>query len=144
MMRIIAPGLVAFGAALSSCSGAAPHLEPAAAIVVEQKPAPASPAEQLKTAARAPRPIGRRARKAPVDGVLNVNRATEAELRLLPGIGKGRAAAIVQRRALRPFESLDEVARIRGLKTIVRRLRPHLTVSGDTTLRPSARDGPAS
>lgn len=75
--------------------------------------------------------------KPPVEGVLNVNRASEAELQLLPGIGRGRAEAIVERRSKHPFASLDEVARIRGLKGIVRRLRPHLAVQGDTTLRPA-------
>ena len=74
--------------------------------------------------------------KPPVEGVLNVNRATEAELQLLPGIGKGRAEAIVERRGKRPFASLDEVAHLRGMKGIVRRLRAHLAVQGDTTLRP--------
>ena len=46
-------------------------------------------------------------------GVLNVNRATEAELRLLPGIGKRRAQLIVERRGKRAFKSVDEVGRIK-------------------------------
>ena len=74
--------------------------------------------------------------KPPVEGVLNVNRASTAELQLLPGIGRGRAEAIVERRSKHPFASLDEVAHIRGLKAIVRRLHAHLVVQGDTTLRP--------
>ncbi len=74
--------------------------------------------------------------KPPVEGVLNLNRASSAELQLLPGIGRGRAEAIVERRSKHPFASLDEVAHIRGLKGIVRRLHAHLAVQGDTTLRP--------
>ena len=74
--------------------------------------------------------------KNAVTGVLNVNRASEAELRLLPGIGRGRARAIIARRAKRPFTSVEEIARMKGMKGIVRKLRPHLTVQGDTTLRP--------
>jgi DNA uptake protein ComE-like DNA-binding protein len=81
-----------------------------------------------------------RVRKAPVKaavtGVVNVNRASEAELRLLPGIGRGRARAIIGRRAKRPFTSVEEVGRMKGMKGIVRKLRSHLTVQGDTTLRP--------
>ena len=69
-------------------------------------------------------------------GVLNVNRATEAELRLLPGIGKRRAQLIVERREKKPFASLDEVGRIQGMRALVQRLRARLTVQGDTTLRP--------
>jgi DNA uptake protein ComE-like DNA-binding protein len=76
-------------------------------------------------------------KKPAMAGVLNVNRATEAELRLLPGIGRGRAHAIVERRDKRPFSSLDELARMKGMKGVVRRLRSHLTVDGETTLRPA-------
>jgi len=74
--------------------------------------------------------------KARVEGVLNVNRASEAELRLLPGIGRGRAHAIVERRNKRPFSSLEELARMKGMKGVVQKLRAHLVVQGDTTLRP--------
>jgi competence protein ComEA len=69
-------------------------------------------------------------------GVLNVNRATEAELRLLPGIGKRRAQLIVERREKKPYASVDEVGRIQGMRALVQRLRTRLTVQGDTTLRP--------
>lgn len=72
--------------------------------------------------------------KAAVDGVVNVNRASEAELRLLPGIGKGRAKAIVERRSKRPFTNLDDLARLKGMKSVVRKLRPHLVTEGDTTV----------
>lgn len=74
--------------------------------------------------------------KGAVTGVLNLNRASEAELRLLPGIGRGRARAIIARRTKRPFTSVEEVARMKGMKGIVRKLRSHMTVQGDTTLRP--------
>ena len=75
--------------------------------------------------------------KAKVTGTLNVNRATEAELRLLPGIGKGRAHAIVERRPKAGYRSIDEVARIKGLRKLVHKLRGHLTTEGPTTLRPA-------
>src|SRR3954465_4987011 len=75
--------------------------------------------------------------KPKMTGVLNVNRASEAELRLLPGIGRGRAHAIVERRAKRPFASLDELARMKRMKTVVRKNRAHLSVDGETTLRPA-------
>ena len=76
--------------------------------------------------------------KAKVAGVLNVNRASEAELRLLPGIGRGRAHAIVERRNKRPFASIEELARMKGMKGVVQKLRTHLVVEGDTTLRPAS------
>jgi hypothetical protein len=85
-----------------------------------------------------PRPM--REKKPPkprMTGVLNVNRATEAELRLLPGIGRGRAHAIVERRTKRPFASLDELSRMKRMKTIVQKNRAHLSVEGESTLRPA-------
>jgi competence protein ComEA len=88
-------------------------------------------------AARDASPPRRNSKKPVLAGVLNVNRATEAELKLLPGIGRGRAHAIVERRNKRPFTSLDELARMKGMKGVVRRLRSHLTVDGETTLRPA-------
>ena len=92
-------------------------------------PAPAPP--QHEAAAH-----HKRSGKPPMAGVLNVNRATEAELRLLPGIGKKRAEQIVARRDKKPFASLDELARMKGMRNLVHKLRANLAVQGDTTLRP--------
>jgi DNA uptake protein ComE-like DNA-binding protein len=78
----------------------------------------------------------KKASKPAMAGVLNLNRATVAELRLLPGVGKRRAEMIVERREKKPFANVDEVGRIKGLHALVQRLRPHLAVSGDTTLHP--------
>jgi len=89
------------------------------------------PAAEVRSARPRARPL-----KAAVAGVVNVNRASEAELRLLPGIGRGRAHAIVERRSKRPFSSLEELARMKGMKGVVQKLRSHLVVQGDTTLRP--------
>jgi DNA uptake protein ComE-like DNA-binding protein len=97
-------------------------------------PAPEGPA----AAAEAPRPEKQRKKpgKPPMVGVLNVNRATEAELRLLPGIGKRRAQLIVERRDKKPFASVEEIGRIKGLRALVHRLHAHLAVQGNTTLHP--------
>ena len=81
-------------------------------------------------------PPHKRAGKPPMTGVLNVNRATEAELRLLPGIGKKRAELIVEHRDKKPFTSLDDLARMKGMRNLVHKLRANLAVTGDTTLRP--------
>ena len=97
--------------------------------------APPLPPPELTAEVR-PAPSRKQPRKPRVTGVLNVNRASEAELQLLPGIGRGRARAIVERRSKRPFASLEELARMKRMKGVVQRLRPHLTVQGDTTLRP--------
>jgi competence protein ComEA len=84
-----------------------------------------------------PREREKKPPKAKMTGVLNVNRASEAELRLLPGIGRGRAHAIVERRTKRPFSSIDELARMKRMKTIVQKNRARLVVEGETSLRPA-------
>jgi competence protein ComEA len=78
----------------------------------------------------------KKSNKPPMAGVLNVNRATEAELRLLPGIGKKRAELIIERREKKPFASLDELGRVKGMHGIVMRQHAHLAVQGDSTLHP--------
>ncbi len=97
---------------------------------------PPAPAQQASSVAPAANPTRKKPGKPPMAGVLNVNRATEAELRLLPGVGKRRAQLILERREKKPFASVDEIGRIKGLHALVQRLRSHLAVQGDTTLRP--------
>ena len=80
--------------------------------------------------------VRKKSTKPEMAGMLNLNRATVAELRLLPGIGQKRAEKIVERREKKPFSSIDEVGRIKGLRALVQRLRAHLAVTGDTTLHP--------
>jgi type II secretory pathway component PulK len=94
------------------------------------------PAVPMAGATGPPAKLKKKPGKPAMTGVLNVNRATEAELRLLPGVGKRRAQLIVERREKRPFKSVDEVGRIKGMRALVQRLRPRLAVEGDTTLRP--------
>jgi competence protein ComEA len=70
-----------------------------------------------------PRAGGRRhpRESAGVDPV-DINHATPAELTRLPGIGVTLAGRIVQ---ARPFDALDDLARVRGLRrATLQRLRP--------------------
>src|SRR5712671_5235967 len=80
-----------------------------------------------------PAKVRKKPAKPAMTGVLNLNRATEAELRLLPGIGKRRAQLIVERRDKKPFKTVDEAGRIKGMRALVQRLRARLAVEGDTT-----------
>jgi DNA uptake protein ComE-like DNA-binding protein len=99
-------------------------------------PATAPPPEAQVEQAQSAHHVPKKNNKPAMAGVLNVNRATVAELRLLPGIGKRRAEIIVERREKKPFASLEDLGRIKGLHALVQRLRPHLAVTGDTTLHP--------
>ena len=113
------------------------HIPVLFALLAGATSAAAPPPLPSVAAASARVPRERKPPKPKMTGVLNVNRATEAELRLLPGIGRGRAHAIVERRAKRPFASVEELARMKRMKTIVLKNRSHLSVEGETTLRPA-------
>lgn len=73
---------------------------------------------------------------APVEGVVNINTATEDELQRLPRVGPSRAQAIVALRGrVQRFRSADDLLRVRGIgRASMRRLRPYVTLTGDTTL----------
>jgi len=74
-----------------------------------------------------------RAGKA-VDGVVNLNTAPVEVLGLLPGVGPAKAAEIAAYRKKRPFRTVDELVRIKGIgRKMVRRLRVHLAIAGPTT-----------
>jgi competence protein ComEA len=78
-------------------------------------------------------PLTARAGKG-LTGVVNLNTAPPEVLGLLPGVGPAKAAEIAAYRKRRPFRTVDELVRIRGIgRKMVRRLREHLAVAGPTT-----------
>ena len=51
------------------------------------------------------------------DGLININTATESELSTIPGIGTGKAAAIVQyRQENGNFASVEDIMKVSGIK----------------------------
>jgi len=48
-------------------------------------------------------------------GKVDVNAASAAELASLPGIGESKAAAIIAEREKKPFASVDDLERVRGI-----------------------------
>jgi competence protein ComEA len=79
-------------------------------------------------------PSNSRAAGKAVQGVVNLNTAPPATLELLPGVGPAKVQSIVDYRRKHPFRTTDELVRIKGIgHKMVKRLRPHLAVSGPTT-----------
>jgi len=69
-------------------------------------------------------------------GVINLNTAGPDLLGLLPGVGPSKAKGIVAYRSRRPFRTVDELVRVKGIgRRMVRALRPHLAIAGPTTAR---------
>ena len=103
-----------------------------AALVALASPARAEPVAPSPSTLRLATPaIGR----VGVEGVVNLNDAGEETLTLLPGIGPGKARAIVEHRRGHPFRRVDELTKVKGIgRKTFGRLRPYLTIAGPSTL----------
>jgi competence protein ComEA len=78
----------------------------------------------------APRIAAGQSKKASLlTSAINVNRADQAELQKLPGIGPKISQRVLDERAKRPFQSIDELRRVPGIgpKTL-EKLRPYVTI----------------
>src|SRR5262249_1018044 len=61
---------------------------------------------------------------------ININRATAEQLRLLPYIGEKLAPRIIAERKKRPFQSVEDLKRVPGIKDgILSQVRPYATVN---------------
>ena len=74
---------------------------------------------------------------ASLSGVVNLNTATPDELQLRPGVGEVRAVAIIAIRKERGgFEDVADLLSVKGIgEAMLKRMRPHVTLSGKTTAR---------
>jgi competence ComEA-like helix-hairpin-helix protein len=82
----------------------------------------------------------------PVEGVVNVNSASADEFALLPGIGPGKAKAIVTYRSAHGnFKAVDDLTSVKGIGTkTLARIREHLTLTGPTTIQRIHPPGPTT
>lgn len=71
-----------------------------------------------------------------LEGQVNINTASPAELELLPGVGPATAKRIVDYRKDHPFQQRNHIMRVKGIgqKTFAK-MKDYLAVEGDTTLK---------
>lgn len=71
-----------------------------------------------------------------LSGVVNLNTASAQQLTLLPGIGDARAREIVAARQKQGgFKRVEDLLAIKGIgEASLAKLRPYLSLSGETTL----------
>jgi competence protein ComEA len=84
--------------------------------------------------ARAGKPAA--AAAADVSGVINVNSATAEQIAFLPRVGIKLAERVVEyRKSNGPFKKIEDLMEVKGVgEKLFVALKPHLTVSGTTTL----------
>jgi competence protein ComEA len=73
-------------------------------------------------------------KKTPPSSPIDLNRASAEELQKLPDIGPTLAQRIVEEREKRPFEKVEDLRRVAGIKEKrLENLRPHVTVGKSAT-----------
>ncbi len=85
--------------------------------------------------AQAAQAAAKGAHKYELTGVVNINTAPEAKLRLLPGVGPKKAQAIIAHRTQKPFMQPTELMQVKGFTLkMFNRVKDHVATAGDTTL----------
>ena len=72
-----------------------------------------------------------------LEGMVNINAAGAAELRLLPGVDKKTAEAIVSFRVKNGnFKTADDLGKVSGIgPKRLKKIKPYLALEGETTLK---------
>jgi competence protein ComEA len=78
----------------------------------------------------------RREHSGMVTGVVNLNKASPAQLEMLPGVKAKAAEKIIAHREKQPFSRVEELVNVKGFsKRRFERLKPFLSVAGETTIK---------
>ncbi|MCF6150294.1 MAG: helix-hairpin-helix domain-containing protein [Candidatus Kuenenia sp.] len=74
--------------------------------------------------------------KPKLQGHVNINTATEAQLAMLPGVGDKLAKKIIEHRTkIGPFKTLEEIKTVKGVKDKkLEKFKEFLILEGETTI----------
>jgi len=90
----------------------------------------ADPADMLDPPGKAAKNKASSTRKKTPTAPVDVNRASLEELKAIPGVGPSYAQHIIDERAKKPFEKVEDLTRVPGIKERkLESLRPYVTVS---------------
>jgi competence protein ComEA len=84
-----------------------------------------------------PQAVKKPAAGAQLQGTVNINTADAAQLTLLPGIGPKMAESILAyRSSVGTFNSIEDLVNVKGIgPKSLEKLRPYLSLKGETTLK---------
>jgi competence protein ComEA len=92
------------------------------------------PVDMLDPADKAPKSKASSTRKKAPSAPVDVNRASLEELKAIPGVGPSYAQHIIDERAKKPFERVDDLTRVPGIKERkLESLRPYVTVGSTSS-----------
>jgi len=75
------------------------------------------------------------ANRIEITGVVNINTAPEAKLRMLPGIGQKKAQAIIAFRTQKPFLQPAELMQVKGINAkLFNKIKDYVSTAGDTNI----------
>ena len=70
------------------------------------------------------------------EGVVNINTASAEQLQQLPGIGATKAKAIVKHRRSKPFKSVDDLSKVKGIgDALLSKIKNRVVTKGKTTAK---------
>ncbi|MBI4716068.1 MAG: helix-hairpin-helix domain-containing protein [Nitrospirae bacterium] len=77
-------------------------------------------------------------------GAVNINTADIGQLMVVPGLGEKKSQTIVKYREKNgPFSRVEDVKKVQGIgDKLFEKIRPYLTVKGETTLKSSLDGNP--
>ena len=77
---------------------------------------------------------------------VNINTATQDQLETLKGVGPAKARAIIDYRTKNgPFKKLEDLDKVHGIgEGLFKNLKPEITLTGPTTVKPEAKASPKS